>query len=148
MDPRVFQLATNALHDAQRGRMGRAANSIREIHDKHGVDELGQAVLAWVDTLVARLPPLPDGPAPQVVWQIAETGQRTGAEGVEPSARWAGQIINARMADDKDTYVALMRAVPEGSEMGRHVLTLLYLISYNLNCLNLGTHPNSSRGAR
>ncbi|MEV6980043.1 hypothetical protein AB0M95_02090 [Sphaerisporangium sp. NPDC051017] len=83
---------------------------------EHGGEGVGlampamPAMLAKIDTLIARTPGLARGMRVRLVWQDQETKERTDIAEIDPVERRAGQLIAARVADDRDTFRALVQA--------------------------------------
>jgi hypothetical protein len=64
---------------------------------------------------------------------VRYAGQARTADDADPQARWAGQIVMARAREDKDTFTALIGALPgDGMAASRHLAVLLHLIATNL----------------
>jgi hypothetical protein len=119
-------LATQALHAAIREDWPAAQAAVRALAVMDDGAAWLDAALAWCDTALAAQGISKDDGVPSAVrWRLEGSTAVESADDVPEAVRWAGQIINARACDDRDTYYALMGAVPEGAELGRHVGTLL-----------------------
>lgn len=132
--PAVIKLATAALHAGMRGDWQAATRATQDINDRHGGDALLVAMLAWVDTFVVHRTggSVSDKPV-ALAFQNAETGEIGSAADVRPEVRWAGQMIAARVADDKATWDALLATVPTDPKVvGAHVGALLEAVALGL----------------
>lgn len=103
-----------------------AAAAIIELHATCGDEGVARGMLAWIDTAIAKSGiRKPTGMAMQLAFREEGTGRiDTNADDVRPSAVWAGRLFAARIAGDEGTYLALVRAVPEG-EAGGWLMELL-----------------------
>ncbi len=128
----MVKLATTALHAAQQDDWDAVKRNVTALSDLDD-GSLMSAILAWCDTCLASQGISMDGTTPvQVKWREQGTEDEQGADDVRPAVRWAGQLINARAADDDAAFIAHMRAIPEGAEFGHHVMTLLQCIAVTL----------------
>lgn len=115
-----------------------AMNAISAEYDGEGLTE---AITAWCDTLTAALPLAPGGDLAGLGW-ADETGQARTTGDVDPQVRWAGQIVMARARKDKDTFNALIAALPDdGLAASQHLAVLLRLIATNLHPATSGQPP-------
>lgn len=108
-----------------------AFKAVQRISDECGPDGVDLALLAWCDWMGAALGITNySGPVMLQFGGMVEggtIGQVTGADAVtRPEIVWAGRLIAARIAHDKDTYTALIETMPrEPREVGRHVAAVL-----------------------
>ena len=138
---RVMFLAGAALQASVDQDAPATAAAINAISAEYGGEGLTEAIIAWCDTLT-RAHPLPPeeispGPAGSVTpaWPGA-------ADDVDPQVRWAGRIVMARAREDKDTFNALIAALPDdGMARSQHVAVLLNLIATNLRPVSSGQLP-------
>jgi hypothetical protein len=113
---------------------------------EHGTDVLPQVMLAWIDTALAAMGVARDGRPAQLVFADVSTGRcATDAADVSPTVAWAGRLLNARIADDEDSFRALLDAVPDG-QSGVYVNALLDCCAQSVR---LGPHlAAATRGDR
>lgn len=113
----------------------RAAAMVTQLmFDVYGKDSLVRAVIGWIDTmLVAQNPLYTPGGAREValVFRAEGSGELTNLDEVQPEVVWAGRLVSARAADDRDMFNALLDTVPP-AEHGRYVATLLSTIGATL----------------
>jgi hypothetical protein len=129
---RARKIATVALHLAMKGDLEEAANYVKRLK---GDDGLLLAIQARVDTFIARFDLRAKGdrrPPVRMMWLNVESGQVETADETSPKMRWAGRLIAARIADDPDTYYALLKAPAGGSELGDHIMALLHSVAISL----------------
>jgi len=113
----------------------------------HGPDVVPRVMLAWIDTAIVAqgITPEKTGRPAHLIFGDVDTGTvATDAHDVDPVIAWAGRLINARIADDQDSYAALMDAVPDG-DGSRYVTVLLDCCAQTVR---LGRHIAQARGAR
>lgn len=92
-----------------------------------GPDIIWQVMLAWVDTALASqgITQGRTGQPAQIIFGDVDTGHiATDAHDVAPDVAWVGRLMNSRIADDRDTWNALMDAIPLGKE-NSYATTLL-----------------------
>lgn len=92
-----------------------------------GPGVIPQVMLAWIDTALSAqgIGPGETGQPARIVFGDIDTGNiATDAHDVAPEVAWAGRLMNARIANDRDTYQALMNAVPPDQD-GRYINSLL-----------------------
>ncbi|RCG21952.1 hypothetical protein DQ384_36445 [Sphaerisporangium album] len=130
----VLDYAADALNAALRSDGDAPVNAISALSQQHGGEGVGQAMVAWIDTLIARTPGLARGMRVRLVWEDFQTRQRSDISDVDPVEMWAGQLIAARVADDRDTFRALLQAIPCGDSdaPGSYVGGLLEAVALNL----------------
>ena len=128
---RAIRIATVALHRAQAEDLPGAADYVKRLS---GTDGLITAVLAWIDTYIARVwPQHTPGQRVRVRWYHVPDDQVETADEVSPSVRWAGQLIAARAVDDEPTFMAILRSPAEGVQLGDAVMALLHIVATGLN---------------
>jgi hypothetical protein len=137
-----IRLATAAFHAALSNEPVKAGRYLQRISDECGGDGLGIAMRAWIDTYADHAtggePPRSRG---NVAFIQEGTGQldREDSDRLPPEVRWAGQIIAARCADDRERYMQLIGEMPDGgAEIGMYVATLLLTIARTVNGLPRG----------
>jgi hypothetical protein len=138
---RVMFLAGAALQGSVDQDAPAAAAAINAISAEYGGEGLTEAIIAWCDALTGALPLPPEGissgPAGSV--KLAWPGA---ADDVDPQVRWAAQIVMARARKDKDTFNALIAALPDDGMAGsQHLAVLLNLIAANLRPVRSGQLP-------
>jgi hypothetical protein len=123
--PRWWKLAGVALTAARDLDYQAAAHAGERIGEIYGWDVLPQIMLAWIDVTTAKCGFDPQGEAVHIAWQNEDSAEVTDADSTPPGAVWAGRLIGARLADDEDTYRAVMHAVTDDAEWSRNVGALL-----------------------
>ena len=137
---RGIQLATEALHAAMADDTERARSAIEAINAELGGAGVTLAIVAWCDTLVIqyrKVTGTPDDAPVRLAWQHAETGDisATGND-VSAEARWAGQVVAARAAQDKAGFNALLGSLPrDGWAIGGYISSLLHCCALTLRRL-------------
>jgi hypothetical protein len=109
--------------------MRRASDTMRALVDEHGHEVVCQVMLAWIDTVNHRYLHAPSGTAVHLFFIQPGTRAAAGADDVHPDVAWAGQVIAARLADDEDSFVALMMAVPDDRAWTDRVYAVLDCLS-------------------
>jgi hypothetical protein len=138
---RVMFLAGAALQASVDQDAPATAAAINAISAEYGGEGLTEAIIAWCDTLTGAhlLPPEGISPGPAGPVTPAWPGA---ADDVDPQVRWAGRIVRARARTDKDTFNALIAALPEDGLAGsQHLAVLLNLIATNLRPVRSGQLP-------
>src|SRR6185437_16088967 len=126
-EDRVTLLAAAAVRSVIRGDNDRAVKAIKAIDD---AGEVGFALAAWCDWLIVQQEKLGMATADSnagVVWRNTASGQvDTDAADVPAEVGWAGRLIQARAALDRDAFGALLNEVPKDPRRaGAYVWTLL-----------------------
>jgi hypothetical protein len=118
---RARELAAVALYAAVRGDCPEVNRAMQAIDAETGGTGTLTALVAWCDTLITaqrRAAGLPDDPVPgeeaaRPGWVDSGAAQVTlDAGDVPPAARWAGQLVAARAALDRDGFNALLTVLP------------------------------------
>lgn len=130
-EPQWKPYAARALHSAMAGDMQGAADALMDQQRACGADSITDTVLALIDTMLHNTGVEEYGGAVQPAWRSIETGQVAGPDGTPAPVVWAGRLVAARMADDPDTYMALVAAVPKG-EQGRYVMAVVNVVATTL----------------
>lgn len=121
----LHDLTGRAFRAAMRRDDKVASALVSRIDTELGAQAVHAALTAWADTTIHALG-LDYGKPKHLHWQHADTGKRDDASAVPPPARWAGQLLNARVALDEDTWAALIDALPDDAQqVGLHVMTFL-----------------------
>jgi hypothetical protein len=118
---RARHLALEALVAAMGEDWPVASAAMRALGAETGTEGLATALLAWCDTLIAAqrramgLPDEPqDGEAARPAWLNGATGRvALNADDAPPAARWAGQLVAARAALDREAFAVLLAAMPK-----------------------------------
>ena len=133
-DPRLLLLAAKALHYAMAEDWERASRAVQVLGDAFGGDGCVTAMLGWADTLISRTPGLAgDGRPVRLAFQTLETGHIDyNADDVPDDVRWAGRLLAARAADDRDTFEALINSVPDDATWSKYVGAVLKMSALNL----------------
>lgn len=137
---RIMFLAGAALQGAVAQDLAATAAAMNAISAEYGSEGLTEAIIAWCDTLTAAYP-LPAGDLTGT-GRVDETGLARTAEDVDPQVRWAGRIVMARAREDKDTFDALIAALPDDGMAGsQYLAVLLNLIAKTLHPATSGPPP-------
>lgn len=134
---RARTLAAYALRDARAGDYTAASKHVRALNAECGSQGTMFAVCGWCDTLAAHLN-LDENSGPLALgWKEAETGRvHAGTEGVPDRVRWAGQLIVARAALDKQMFDALIKSLPDDKAVvGSYVGAVLETVAVTMNGL-------------
>jgi hypothetical protein len=131
------------------GRNQAATKALNRIGDETGSEGMSIAICSWIDTVSARLRqlgmPEANGMPVRPMWINDETEAVADADGVPPAVRWAGQLAAARAAKDRQTWEALIMALPEDpSEAGQHIWALLSGAALTLRSLPLPRSAGAS----
>lgn len=117
------------------------AAAINAISAEYGGEGLTEAIIAWCDTLTGAHPLRPEGASPGPAGSVTPAWP-SAADDVDPQVQWAGQIVMARAREDKDTFNALLAALPDDGMAGSQYLAgLLNLIATNLSPVRSGQLP-------
>lgn len=104
----------------------------RTLVDHHGMSVVPQVMLAWIDTVIAQAGITGGDPA-RLLFADVDTGHVSlDAHDVRPEVAWAGRLLNARIAEDQDSYRALMGSVPAGMDQ-LYITTLLECCALSIN---------------
>lgn len=128
----VLELAASALSLAIDEDAAGAINAVEQCRLRFGPYAMVLAMAAWIDTAALRLG---IEPGPENSIQLGFISEKTGemttnADEVEPTYRWAGRLMVARMAGDFDQFRALMNSVPRDPAIqGDHIFALLQSLS-------------------
>jgi hypothetical protein len=143
---RVLFLAERALQGAVDQDRPAAAAAINTINEEHGGEGTAEAIIAWCDTLIAAHA-LPAGSEFVALNWVDAEGRVRHADVVDPYARWAGRVVMARARMHRDTFSALLDALPDdGMAVSEHLAVLLELIAVNLRAVKSGEPPQSHKG--
>jgi hypothetical protein len=131
---RAVKIATIALHRAMADDLPGAADYVKRLSG----NDLLTAILGWIDTYIVGAHPgyTPGSADIAVAWLNLPTGDVETADEVSPSMRWAGRLIAARAADDEEGFMAVLRSLAEGTELGDGVMALLHVVAASLNNLD------------
>lgn len=136
------RLAATAFHAGLAGKWPVAERAAKRISDECGGEGLGDALLAWCDTVCAHFRGGEDDGRPvRVQFWNGENGELDGpdSERVPPATRWAGRLIAARAAMDLGGYQAALDVLPEDqAEMSRHVWAVLQVTVWQVQYLPRG----------
>lgn len=137
-----IRLATEAFHAALAGNPAKAGRYLQRISDECGGEGLGIAMRAWIDTYRDHATDgQPGSERNRMAFIDSDTGQldREDSDRLPPEVRWAGQVIAARCALDRDRYMQLIAEMPkDGAKIGVYVSTLLLTIARTINGLPRG----------
>lgn len=130
-DPRLRAMASNALSFTLAERYDEARGVLERMAVTYGGDGAVQAAMLWIDTLAAKLGRPKDGQGVALMFKAVETGEVGGADGRRPTVVWAGRLITARLADDQDTFVALINTAGQ-HDIGPYIGELLHMVALSL----------------
>jgi hypothetical protein len=131
-DRKALVFAKQALLLAMREEWQQAAATVQQLSDEFGSDGVDIALIAWCDTARAHLGLGDDKPI-RLMFHNAETGEIGTADQVPAEKAWAGRLITARMAMDRETFTALLAAVPNDPKaIGDHVFAVLVGVALTL----------------
>lgn len=121
------------------GRPDIAMIVVEAIYRSFGRDGLYAAAIGWCDVVLRRMPGYEHGAQVYLAWEDVDTGRIIHAEETPPIARWAGQMLAARAADDEAFSRALFNAVPADEETtAQHLSALLEALSYQVRAIHTG----------
>ncbi|GAA2773028.1 hypothetical protein [Saccharopolyspora taberi] len=129
-------LAAEALRAGVAGRWAKAAAAVNRLTDNYGGEVVPNVLCAWIDTALIHCAP-PSGEPVHVAWFNTDTGELGDADDVPPPVRWAGRLVAARVADDREQFTALIDAVRSDDEWSAGCSALLQIcaltLRHNLN---------------
>lgn len=134
---RAIELSTAALHGAQMDDGGRINLAMRSLNEELGGPGIMFALAGWCDTLALRQQAVTGSIGSDLVrpvWLDENGNVQTDPDDVPGPVRWAGRLIAARAALDKDTWDALIAAIPDGS-VTEYVSVVLISVARTLNTL-------------
>lgn len=106
-----------------------AGRIIGALVDEHGADVIPDVMLAWIDTALHQSGMIAHhGHVHLLQFTDVTSGREGCADDVNPDIAWAGRLMTARLADDRDVFEALMKVgivEQDPAVWGRRVLTLL-----------------------
>lgn len=138
---RVLSLAERALQGAIDQDRPAEAAAMNAISEEHGGEGTAEAIIAWCDALIAAHA-LPAGSEFVALNWVDAEGRVRHAGDVDPYARWAGRVVMARARMGRDTFSALLNALPDdGMAVSEHLAVLLELIAVNLRAVMGGKPP-------
>lgn len=128
----ALRLAAKALNAAVAEDWDHVESVVNLLHDEHGVEGLVLAMLGWCDVLISQTPQAQGGQV-NLAFIQQDTGHIGFADSVPAEVAWAGQVLAARAAKDKDMWDALMEVIPEdGAKAGIYIGALLDVVALNL----------------
>lgn len=133
--PPWYLPAAIALHHARRDEVEEAVKTIEGLLDAQGAEVIVPVMLAWIDTSIGIMKPpadIGDRMVELSFIEITEGGVTTGADAVPAPIAWAGRLLAARIADDKEMFMDLVKSVSD-DDMGEWILTLLHVCAMNIN---------------
>ena len=129
-----IRLARTALVAAIDGRNEASLDTLRRLWQECGADGMALAMQAWCDSFIDHA--TEGDPRPRRVrlgFVNSSTGafDRDGSEQVPADVQWAGRLIQARAAMDRQAYEAVVAELPEGEsdETGRCLAALLHVVA-------------------
>lgn len=132
-DPRAVKIAGIALNLARNGDFEEAARYVERLNRSNALID---AILLWVDTFIGRVYPEHKVGEPIALRFLAvETDEIETADEVSWAKVWAGRLVSYRAADDHDSFVGVLRSLPEGRPLGDGIMALLNIVATSLNNL-------------
>lgn len=123
-------LAAKALTSARDHDVARALKAVNAIAVQYGDQVIPHVVLAWIDTMTIRCGLTRESEQfVQVFWRHESSDVLTDADGTPPGVRWAGRAIAARIADDREQYIALVNSCVSEDEWRANVFGVLDVCS-------------------
>lgn len=146
--PWAYQ-ATMVLVLINRGQLSEAVAAVEQIQADHGPGVLPAVLVALCDTTLAAAGHRPARPR-QVSLAFTDLDRRDLSAGeVPPNVAWAGRLVAARAADDRETFEALIAAAMADEEAwGRAVMTLFRLAAKNVKHWSTTTVDVPEQGGR
>lgn len=141
-----FRAATDALRLAVADDIEAALQVVIGAATK-APEALPQMMLGWIDTTLA-IGGAPAGTGDRAVWLrwgSEHADHMLTADQVRPTAQWAGRLISARFADDRDTFQTLMRTAAGSDAWGRHVAELLSMCGTTIRRVQADGQPITRR---
>jgi hypothetical protein len=131
-DRAALQMAADALNAAIAEDWDAARKTLRNLSDEHGGEGVGIALLGWCDVLISKTLGL-RGSAVELLFMEKSTGAIGHARRVPREVSWAGQMLAARAANDRDTWDALLQSLPDSTIAASvYVSALLEVVALNL----------------
>lgn len=140
----ILYRATAALHAAQRmcactdtDTAGHnhldVAAQIMGLSNRHGGAGMAYALQGWCDAAIAATPGADRGTRAQVAF-ITNEGDRimNKTREVSPAHQWAGDVLAARLADDRTEFAQLVETIPADA-VGEYVFRLLEMVATIVN---------------
>lgn len=116
--------AIDALAEEINGNHEEAARITRSIVEEHGAPIITRVMLVWID-MVQMYIGAEVGEVIRPQFREASTGEIDDVDGVSWDTAWAGRAMAARIADDRDTFNALIRSLPDAEHLDRAVARTL-----------------------
>ncbi len=136
------RLAHAALAAAIDGKWRRAEELITRINTECAGPGLGDSLVAWCDAMQEHAT---DGDMSfqkiRTVTMAIETGEMDHERAKTPHMDWVRNLLTARSAGDRDTFVALLEelnSVGDGWERGRYVGQLVESVALSIRSLPRG----------
>lgn len=116
-EPAWIPLARHALLAAIADEDQRAGNAVNSLVAEFGDQMIGPAMMLWIDVSASccGLIPAP-GQAVALTFRSDATGLPYPLEDLEPEYIWAGRMFAARIARDRDQFVALINSLSDDDE--------------------------------
>lgn len=126
--------AATALDAARKSDWPSAELALGKIAKIYGPDAIVNAMLRWIDTVANHImPEYAVGKPIKLSFQSLDTGQIDhDTDNVPHTAVWAGRLMTARMSDDLEMFIALLKAVP-ADEQPEHITALLRACAAAMN---------------
>lgn len=131
--PPVKQLADEALAAAFRHDNDDIERTLTRLLDEHGSTGMTGAMAVWCDTLISQTGGYRPGATMWLEFETAEDGTVNDADSVDPATAWAGRLITARRACDRDQWLALLATMPDDDDIrGDYLVVLLACVAETL----------------
>lgn len=112
--------AVDALVEVIHGENQKGADIVQELAAEYGPDAIPGSLLVWID-MVMMTTGTQSGELLHLHFRNSDTGEIDNVDGVSWDTAWAGRVISARVADDRDTFIALVNSVPDSQAWARVV---------------------------
>lgn len=148
--PAWLALAWRALRLAVHREDERALRVVERMATEHGPQVIPEALQAWLDAALKYMGPPPSAvrnaeghPRVALAFYDAEAGVITDASQVRPETAWAGQLLAARAAMDREMFVGLVDSVPDDDAWSARVSEVLCLCAGIVRANSTCSHPPS-----
>jgi hypothetical protein len=136
------RLAHAALTAGVDGKWKRVEQLLNRINTECPGSGLGDALVAWCDAFAEHSNDgMPEFEQVRIAHLNVDTGAMNQADEVTARRAWAGRIIAARVAGDRDAFVTCLdelNAIEDGFERGQHVASLVESVALSIRTLPRG----------
>lgn len=130
----VLALARDALLTCIEGDTEKSYEVLQRIHDEHGPEAVGGAMLAWATTALKHAGVNYDSTKYRTIaFRNVVTGEHSLADETPAPVRWSGRFLLAVASRDDDQVAALMNSVVDEAQSTLNVVTLLSMCAIAIN---------------